>query len=143
MFFFSPTSLAFYADEFRDAYEAAGSWPADGVQVADETWRAFAMAAPEGKRLGAMSGQPAWVDAAPAPVPQRISSEAFRLRFTDAEQLATQILAGQNPLVALGLTRGITGGTVDLLGQSVADWMALVVAGGAVSPARAAIILTP
>ena len=66
--FFSPSQNAFFAGDFREDYEAAGSWPEDAFEVADEAFERFALnPPPAGKVRGVVNGGPAWVDA-PIPV---------------------------------------------------------------------------
>ena len=59
---FSPLTGAFYNGDLRDAYDAAGTWPADAVDVADDVWQEFIAAPPTGKVRGVAAGAPAWVD---------------------------------------------------------------------------------
>lgn len=70
---FSKTTLSFYPYELKDAYDAAGTWPSDAVDIADEVFEAYAFATPpSGKTRGAdSSGMPAWVDI-PAPTAAQI-----------------------------------------------------------------------
>lgn len=84
--FFSPTTLAFYADDFRADYDAAGTWPADAVAVTDAVWQQFIGTPPAGKVRGTVNGAPGWVDADPvAPAkPQQITSTAFLNRIPPA-----------------------------------------------------------
>ncbi|KGT95249.1 hypothetical protein NG99_04305 [Erwinia typographi] len=65
-FYFSPSNLAFYQDAFRSYYDAAGSWPADVVEISEDVFNQFTCATPDGKVLTCVSGQPLWEDA-PAP----------------------------------------------------------------------------
>ncbi|HEY4153512.1 MAG TPA: hypothetical protein VGM38_09345 [Pseudolysinimonas sp.] len=92
---FSPSRLAFYAYILEAAYQAAGNWPGDGVDITDQTWSTFAGASPPaGKILGVgAAGQPAWV-ALPAPPPPTLVQQA-------ATMLATgmQIVSTSNPML--------------------------------------------
>ncbi|MDR3538242.1 MAG: hypothetical protein P4L71_17235, partial [Acetobacteraceae bacterium] len=82
---FSPTTVAFYPVELQADYVAAGSWPADGVEISDQVWETFKGSPPDGKIRGAVDGAPAWVDA-PPPSPQPIiTATAFLNRFTQVE----------------------------------------------------------
>ena len=58
---FSANTLAFYPVEMKEAYENAGSWPDDGVEVSDEVYNEF-LIPPVGKMRGAKDGLPCWVD---------------------------------------------------------------------------------
>lgn len=68
--FFSPSKNAFYADEFRAAYEAAGSWPKDLVEVSFEAFSEFSLKpAPAGKERAFKRNKLVWVDMKPPEVP--------------------------------------------------------------------------
>lgn len=63
---FSPSSNAFYPEDLRADYEAAGTWPSDAVAVTESCFAEFALGAPpEGKRRGVIDGHPAWVNHEP------------------------------------------------------------------------------
>jgi hypothetical protein len=64
-YWFSATTLHFYAGSLRDVYEAAGTWQSDCVQISYAIWQTYRAVAPKGKTLGAADGQPAWVDVIP------------------------------------------------------------------------------
>lgn len=74
--FFSPTTNAFYASEFRTSYDAAGTWPADAVAVSDDIWQQFIAKPPDGQTRGVVDGMPAWVDIAP-PTPAQLAATAL------------------------------------------------------------------
>ena len=58
---FSANALAFYPVEMKDAYENAGSWPEDAVEVSDETYDEF-LVPPAGKMRSSENGLPCWKD---------------------------------------------------------------------------------
>lgn len=60
--FFNPETLGWLDSSLRTSYESAGVWPDKAVEVTDEVYQSFREHAPAGKRLGALKGQPAWVD---------------------------------------------------------------------------------
>lgn len=64
MYFYSAKMNAFYPAAMQSDYEAAGSWPADAVEVGEECFLEFALAAaPVGQRREAgPGGLPIWVD---------------------------------------------------------------------------------
>ena len=70
MYFYSAKMNAFYPAAMQADYEAAGSWPADPVEVSEECFAEFALAAAhDGKRREAGSdGMPRW---AQIPAPSR------------------------------------------------------------------------
>jgi len=69
---FSPSLLSFYPNELRAEYEAAGTWPSDGVSITEDTFRTYREPPPDGFVLGIDGyNQPAWVTAPPAPPPTR------------------------------------------------------------------------
>lgn len=84
--FFSPATLAFYADEFRADYDKAGTWPGDVVPISDAIWQQFIQQPPAGKTRGVVAGMPAWVDITPVvPVkPQQITATQFLNRIPQA-----------------------------------------------------------
>nr|DAG51524.1 MAG TPA: tail fiber assembly protein [Caudoviricetes sp.] len=60
---YSPSAGAFFPNEFKESYKAAGSWPTDGIEVTKEIRDKFLAQPPEGKCLGAdQNGHPAWID---------------------------------------------------------------------------------
>jgi hypothetical protein len=59
---FSATNLAFYANFLQDTYVAAGTWPADAVEITDDIWLNFIGVPPTGKVLGALFNSPVWLD---------------------------------------------------------------------------------
>ncbi|HDR2501643.1 TPA: tail fiber assembly protein [Enterobacter roggenkampii] len=62
---YSATSNAFYPVSLKSSYEAAGDWPADGVEVDEETYEEF-QNPPAGKvRAPDSEGNPSWVDIPP------------------------------------------------------------------------------
>lgn len=65
-FIFSPSENAFYPYSLEESYIAAGSWPADGVEVDDVVFYEFTGEAPAGKiRITGIDGFPAWGDIPP------------------------------------------------------------------------------
>lgn len=64
--FFSPSQNIFLNPLWRDSYVAAGTWPADAVEVTDAVFMEFGIGQPpEGKIRGVENGRPVWVDAPP------------------------------------------------------------------------------
>lgn len=78
----------------------------------------------------------------PPPPPSIISASAWLDRFTPAEQLAVQAACLSNPTIQLGLTVGLAQGWIDLAQPRAANWLALLVAEGAIDTARTAELLT-
>jgi hypothetical protein len=64
---YSPSQNSFYATELEARYRASGSWPADGIHVADAVWQEFIGNPPAGKTRGQIGGVPGWVEAPPPP----------------------------------------------------------------------------
>ncbi|KMQ73989.1 hypothetical protein [Marinobacter subterrani] len=61
--YYSATENAFFAGEFRDEYERAGTWPADAFEVSEEVFAEFSSQPPSGYRREPDSiGQPSWVE---------------------------------------------------------------------------------
>lgn len=64
-YLFSPSVNAFYPEELKSYYEAAGSLPADLIEVGSEVFDEFT-AIPEGKvRVVGNDGMPTWDDVPP------------------------------------------------------------------------------
>lgn len=59
---FSPSQNTFYYLPMKSAYDNAGTWPADAIEVSDQTHNEFIQTPPAGKVLGVVNGLPAWVD---------------------------------------------------------------------------------
>ncbi|MFM0306286.1 hypothetical protein P0D71_00630 [Paraburkholderia sp. RL17-383-BIF-A] len=66
--FYSASKSSFLDADLREAYESAGTWPADAKEIDDELFIQFGCSnPPAGKVRGASTnGDPCWVDA-PAP----------------------------------------------------------------------------
>ncbi|MGA7507162.1 MAG: tail fiber assembly protein [Erwinia billingiae] len=66
-YFYSATTNVFYPVIDKDVYISNGNWPADALEVSDDTYNEFVSLAPDGKERSPDSyGLPSWVDAAPA-----------------------------------------------------------------------------
>lgn len=64
---YSASKNAFYSHEWKEDYDAAGTWPADAVDVSDDVWKEYSSEPPAGKvRASDSSGMPVWIDK-PAP----------------------------------------------------------------------------
>lgn len=62
-YIYSPSENAFFAVGLKDNYEAANSWPADGINVGDDIASEFMGETPEGKiRVAGSDGYPVWAD---------------------------------------------------------------------------------
>jgi hypothetical protein len=92
----------------------------------------------------------AWVaagntpDPAPPPtMPTTISAADFYARFTATEQLAVQTAANASAQLGLGMTLSLAQGYVTFSSIPLQNWMAGLVAAGAITQARATQILTP
>lgn len=59
MYVYSATTNAFYPTVLKDSYEAAGSWPADGVEVTEEVFLEFSQNV-EGKYRWPKGNMPSW-----------------------------------------------------------------------------------
>jgi hypothetical protein len=82
----------------------------------------------------------------PAPVPPpatTIGTAAFMARFTPTEQIAIQTAASANPQIGFGLTLGLAQGFIILTSPILANWLAGLVAAGAITAARATVVSTP
>jgi len=63
---YSATTNAFYAPEFQSDYEAAGTWPADGIEVSDDDYNALMTAQSTGQVIAAdANGYPVAVNPPP------------------------------------------------------------------------------
>ncbi|CAH3695028.1 tail fiber assembly protein [Enterobacter hormaechei] len=86
MYIYSAKNNSFYTTDLKDAYESAGSWPDDGVDVDEATFKAFTSTPPDGKVRGSNSdGSPAWVDIPPLTHEQLVSAaEADKQKRIDS-----------------------------------------------------------
>lgn len=138
-FFWSPSRVAFFSDEFRADYDAAGSWPDDAVAVSDDTWTAHIGAAPDGQMLAAVDGQPGFVAAPTAPTPTTITATAFLGRFT-APELGALV---SSPATLLLMITAAAAGRIDLTDAAVMAGVNGLETAGVLAAGRAAVILTP
>jgi hypothetical protein len=75
--------------------------------------------------------------------PTTISAAAFFARFTPAEQVAVQAASTANAQIGLGMTLGLAQGFIIFASPLLANWMNGLVAAGALTRARANVIMTP
>lgn len=62
-YIYSPSTNAFFPVSLQEDYEAAGTWPQDGVNVTSDAAAEFMQTAPQGKRrIAGDDGYPAWGD---------------------------------------------------------------------------------
>ncbi|WP_437614810.1 tail fiber assembly protein [Erwinia sp. V71] len=71
---FSPSKAGFYALSIKSSYEAAGTWPDDGVEVDDDIFSEFIGNPPAGKIRGSIDGMPAWIDAPELTAEEKVSA---------------------------------------------------------------------
>ncbi|CAI8810379.1 Phage tail protein [Pseudomonas donghuensis] len=91
---FSPGELAFYLVELKDQYEAAASWPVDGVAITAERYAQVRAEESQGRVLCADSnGQPITVERPPLSVEQlSVIERAWR----DEQLAATDSLVARH-----------------------------------------------
>ncbi|ELR0864812.1 tail fiber assembly protein [Escherichia coli] len=84
-YYFSASTLGFYAAELKDDYETAGTFPDDAVQLDDQMSADFIRPAPEGKYLSAGSDvYPEWAVIPPPTYDEMIAdAEAQKQRLID------------------------------------------------------------
>ncbi|QCZ26140.1 tail fiber assembly protein [Leclercia adecarboxylata] len=75
MHFYSAKNNAFYDEELKNSYVAAGSWPDDAVEVSNEVFVEFISMPPAGKVRAPVDGLPAWADI-PPPTHEELASSA-------------------------------------------------------------------
>lgn len=93
---------AFFDISLKDVYEAAGTWPADSIEVDDEVFQEYAIGiVPQGMvRSAGDDGLPAWVKA-PAPSHEQLVAEVSAEK-TYRMQIATAMVAPLQDAVDLG-----------------------------------------
>lgn len=95
---FSATTKSFYPVEMLDIYEAAGTLPADLVDVTDKDYTIFTGTAPDGKTRGSnKKGQPAWVGI-PSPTPEQQRSQAAYRKQNGMDEASAVITPLQDAL---------------------------------------------
>jgi hypothetical protein len=61
--YFSPTTNAFYPEEYEKAYKTSGNWPDDLVKVTKEDFNVYGLQTPpEGKTRSFVEGALCWVE---------------------------------------------------------------------------------
>ncbi|SQI42308.1 Caudovirales tail fibre assembly protein [Leminorella richardii] len=76
-YIFSAINNMFYPLALREVYDAAGTWPTDGLEVDDALFTKLSGVAPEGKiRVVSEGGLPCWVDIPPLSVDELITAAA-------------------------------------------------------------------
>lgn len=85
-YFFSASALGFFAQDLKDVYDSAGTWPDDAVSIDNDTWRQFIFTQPLGKQLGAdAQGMPVWIDN-PEPTEEELIAAASKEKQERIEQ---------------------------------------------------------
>lgn len=114
-YLFSPSVNAFYPNEMKSYYEAAGSLPADLIEVDSEVFDEFS-AIPEGKvRVVGNDGMPAWVDMPPPTREELISA---------AEQMRQQLLTHADAVMLDWRTELMLGEISDANRGKLSAWLA-------------------
>lgn len=90
-YIFSAKNNAFYPISLQSEYEQAGSWPEDGIEIADNIVSEFMVTAPAGKMRVVVDGMPAWIDIPPPSHEQLIEQ---------AEQQKSALLTAANNAIA-------------------------------------------
>lgn len=142
---FSPSKIAFFDPnpDMKARYEAAGAWPADGVEVTVDVWQQYIDTPPSGKMLGAVNGLPAWVDV-PAPAPKtQFTPLEFQARIPADKLHAIVQAAVSNPALLLLLFQFAGAGIVDITDQRTISGVNAFVAAGVLTQADAQEILAP
>lgn len=97
-------------------YEAAGMWPANGIDVSDEVSAEFTGQPPEGKTIGVGTDEmPAWVDIPPPTQEELISA---------AEQVRQQLLARADAVMLDWRTELMLGEISDSNRAKLLAWLA-------------------
>lgn len=73
-YIFSADKNAFFPVALKIAYQEAGAWPDDGVEIDDTTAAEFMKEAPEGKYRGVIDAMPAWIDIPPPTHEEQIAA---------------------------------------------------------------------
>lgn len=58
--YYSPSKVGFFPSAVKGSYGI--DWPEDAIEVTEEEYKTFTGQSPDGKKLGTVSGKPAWVD---------------------------------------------------------------------------------
>lgn len=84
---YSPSQNAIYPAEYYSYYDAAGVWPADGIEISDEDAVKFNGGnEPSGKMVSMVDGKLCWIDR-PAPV---LTTEELIVRAEQQKQTLRQ-----------------------------------------------------
>lgn len=106
--YYSATDGCFLFACDRPAYDQAGTWPTDAIEVTPEEWQQFGESPPpQGARRGAdASGRPAWVTLVLTPEQLIVQARAWR----DAQLRATDIgVIRHRDQLEAGVTATLTG----------------------------------
>ncbi|WP_248908344.1 tail fiber assembly protein [Escherichia coli] len=112
---FSASTVGFYDYDRKEAYERAGNWPADLIEITHELHLQFCGAAPSGKKLGSVDGKPAWVDIPPPTMEELIST---------AENERQRLLASADAVMLDWRTELMLGEISDTNRAKLSEWLA-------------------
>lgn len=99
MYHYSPSQDAFYPEDLKQVYIDAGTFPADTVEVSDDTWLEFAgNNPPEGKqRAAGKNDRPCWVDIPPPDVEDARSRKHEEInRWRNVQENANYVFSFNN-----------------------------------------------
>lgn len=63
--YFTAKEVGFYDGDIKSAYDSAGTWPDDALEISDADHALYSGQPSSGKMLGSENGKPAWVDIPP------------------------------------------------------------------------------
>lgn len=114
-YYYSPSKNKFYPLCLKDKYEAAGSWPTDGIRVNEEVFELFSKP-PLGKVMAPGSdGMPSFCDAPPPTRDEQIA---------EAERRRSELLAHADTVTADWRTELALGEITDDDRATLSAWMA-------------------
>lgn len=103
-YFYSPAQNLLLSEQDKSWYDARGAWPDDARGITEKVFSEFSGTPPEGKKLSAENGSPAWADITP-PV-KYFFSPSLNLLYCDINRSAYET-AGSWPEDAREITRAV------------------------------------
>lgn len=99
--YFTAKEVGFYDSNIKDAYDRAGTWPGDALEISDAEHALYSGQPPSGKMLGSENGRPAWVDMPPLTAEELAATT--ELKKASLRAVADSAIAPLQDAVELGI----------------------------------------
>lgn len=89
--YFSPSRIGFYPESDKEIYDAAGSWPDDGVAITEDLWRELLDGQANGKVITPNGNDLPYLSDPPPPSHDELVSSAVIMKSEMMKEASIQI----------------------------------------------------